>query len=84
MPSLSDFEKSLRASNPLCNWGARWCKQQDTEMGMFQVRRGHRTLGLARRGNPGYDIEQAFGSLELFEQRVFEEQIVEHAMRLLE
>jgi hypothetical protein len=38
----------------------------------------------ARSGMAGYYLEKAWGSMELFEQRVFEEQIVEGAMRLLE
>ena len=74
MPSLSPFEEqhqSKKVQNPNCNWMAQGIISSD------------RAYQKARRGMAGYYLEKAFGSLELFEQRVFEEQIVEHAMRLL-
>ena len=74
MPSItgqkSEFQ-SLRDSNPLCNWGNRFMVRED------------RAYQTARQGMAGYYLEKAFGSLVLFEERVYEEQIVESAMRLL-
>ena len=81
MPPKLDFAEA-KTTNPRMNIGAQWAAQQDRDLGVFRVHRG--ACGTAIRGNPAYDLERAWGSLELFEQRVFEEQIVEHAMRLLE
>ena len=78
MPPKLDFT-AAKTANPRMNIGAQWAAQQDRNLGVFRVH-----SGTAIRGNPAYDLERAWGSLELFEQRVFEEQIVEHAMMLLE
>ena len=67
----SEFQ-SLRDSNPKYNWGNRFMVRED------------RAYQKARSGMAGHFMEKAWGSLELFERRVFEEQIVEGAMRLLE
>ena len=75
MPSLSHFEEqhqSKKQENPLCNWMCQGIVASD------------RAYQKARSGMTGYYLEKAWGSMELFEQRVFEEQIVEGAMRLLE
>jgi hypothetical protein len=75
MFSLSPFEEqhqSKKAQNPKCNWMAQGIISSD------------RAYQKARQSMIPYYQEKAFGSLELFEQRVFEEQIVESAMRLLE
>jgi len=75
MPSLSPFEEqhqSKKQENPLCNWMAQGIISSD------------RAYQKARESMIPYYLEKAWGSLELFEQRVFEEQIVFGAMRLLE
>lgn len=66
----SEFQ-SLRDSNPKCNWMAQSIISSD------------RAYQKARSDMAGYYLERAFGSLELFENHVFEEQMIEGVMRLL-
>lgn len=65
-----DLMSSLRASNEKCNWLARVRRSDDRK-----YRREH--------GHSKNDIEEAFGSLYLFECGFYAEKIREHAMKMM-
>lgn len=80
---VTTFRENLKKSNPKCNWGAKWAKEEDRSVGVLHVMRCHRPLGVMDRVKPDAGLRYAFEAYQRLESGEAARRIQADALRIL-